>query len=33
VEMIAVKDIPAAVQSIEAHVRHSLDLSLSAFQK
>ena len=32
-EMIAVKDIPAAVQSIEAHMRHSLDLSLSAFQK
>lgn len=33
VEMIAAKDIPAAVQSIEAHVRHSLDLSLSAFHK
>jgi DNA-binding GntR family transcriptional regulator len=32
VEMIAVKDTPAAVQSIEAHIQHSLDLALSAVQ-
>ena len=33
VEMIGAKDVPAAVQSIEAHIRHSFDLALSVFQK
>ena len=33
VEMIRTKDVAGAVQSIEAHVQHSFDLSLSVFQK
>jgi DNA-binding GntR family transcriptional regulator len=33
VERIGSKDTLAAVQSIEAHIRHSLDLALVAFQK
>lgn len=33
VGMIAAKDLPAAIQSIELHIRHSLDLSLTAFNK
>jgi DNA-binding GntR family transcriptional regulator len=33
VEMIEAKDAPAALQSIEAHIHHSLDLALLAFHK
>jgi DNA-binding GntR family transcriptional regulator len=33
VEAIGAQDLPAAVHSIDAHIRHSFDLALSAFQK
>lgn len=33
IEMIQKEDIPAAVQSIQAHVLHSLDMALATFQK